>query len=587
MSRYYEDVLLESMRLHSVDDRPKKRRLKESVEIGSDSALDDAYGGSWYTIEGAGGDLSEWENGYCDMLEKQGIGRPERFVKFTGKQVSDHFGFKGNNRYPDDLTILCFPLDNLDISKLAMFKLQMGDRWFDDIVDNSRRRSGFDESLKEARNPENEKVNHIIRKYEGRDYSFDDYSPKERAVLKKYGIKEDDDYYELVGPNGRRLDARDIQDFDDESYGDFDYANYLAKKNRSASNDPDEERFVVSKSGSGEKHWPRSYGMGRHEHRIPADNRKIGDVEKTGKYGHWNIDDKDYVDKLQYDANYSIKNKDRISRMSQKQFDALQPYAKEKEEILKAGKTARKAQKTLQNAEDKKKQIMKSVQDKKASRKNESLLTEDVGNNFISDVIDTLSKEVTPMKSTNLYVYIDQTGSWGQQEVNDAERILKTITARVKDLDVRVFRVSDISNIVAQIKSNNPDNVMVLTDDDFDYGAEEAVSPLTIRGGVFMLFRGGRQSKKLISSLKGRLITGVYSLEDVLNNLRGIKNESLSLNESSGTEYEIYFSDLTPEAQADLLEFVGIASPKELNWDVYPIAMLFDYSDELEELQND
>lgn len=62
------------------------------------------------------------------------------------------------------------------------------------------------------------------------------------------------------------------------------------------------------------------------------------------------------------------------------------------------------------------------------------------------------------------------------------------------------------------------------------------------------------------------------------------KNESLSLNESSGTEYEIYFSDLTPEAQKDLLDFVGIASPKELNWDVYPIAMLFDFSNELEEI---
>ena len=62
------------------------------------------------------------------------------------------------------------------------------------------------------------------------------------------------------------------------------------------------------------------------------------------------------------------------------------------------------------------------------------------------------------------------------------------------------------------------------------------------------------------------------------------KNESLSLNESSGTEYEIYFSDLTPEAQKDLLDFVGIASPEELNWDVYPIAMLFDFNDELEEI---
>ena len=31
---------------------------------------------------------------------------------------------------------LAFPLDGLNVNKLAILKLQLGDRWFDDIVDN-------------------------------------------------------------------------------------------------------------------------------------------------------------------------------------------------------------------------------------------------------------------------------------------------------------------------------------------------------------------------------------------------------------------------------------------------------------------
>lgn len=32
--------------------------------------------------------------------------------------------------------------------------------------------------------------------------------------------------------------------------------------------------------------------------------------------------------------------------------------------------------------------------------------------------------------------------------------------------------------------------------------------------------------------------------------------------------FEIYFSDLTPEAQKGLMELVGITDPSEMNWDV-------------------
>lgn len=37
---------------------------------------------------------------------------------------------------------------------------------------------------------------------------------------------------------------------------------------------------------------------------------------------------------------------------------------------------------------------------------------------------------------------------------------------------------------------------------------------------------------------------------------------------------DLYFKDLTPEAQAALLKEAGITSPKEMNWDVFPITEL-------------
>ena len=46
---------------------------------------------------------------------------------------------------------------------------------------------------------------------------------------------------------------------------------------------------------------------------------------------------------------------------------------------------------------------------------------------------------------------------------------------------------------------------------------------------------------------------------------------------------EIYFSDLTPDAQARLLEAAGISNPKEANWDsdIVPIATVdFESDDE-------
>lgn len=108
------------------------------MEIGN-KVLCRAYEGSYYTIVGAGGVLQEWKDGYSSWLQREGIGQVKDWVQFTGKDMNSEFELTGDNRYPDELQFLAFPLDGLNVGKLAMFKIQMGDRWFDDIVDNLRR----------------------------------------------------------------------------------------------------------------------------------------------------------------------------------------------------------------------------------------------------------------------------------------------------------------------------------------------------------------------------------------------------------------------------------------------------------------
>lgn len=99
-----------------------------------------AYDGSYYTITGAGGDLQEWKDGYAAMLKEREIGTITEWIDFTGRDMNEEFNLTDDNRYPNDIHFLAFPLDGLNVNKLAVFKIEMRDRWFDDIVDNNARR---------------------------------------------------------------------------------------------------------------------------------------------------------------------------------------------------------------------------------------------------------------------------------------------------------------------------------------------------------------------------------------------------------------------------------------------------------------
>lgn len=40
-------------------------------------------------------------------------------------------------------------------------------------------------------------------------------------------------------------------------------------------------------------------------------------------------------------------------------------------------------------------------------------------------------------------------------------------------------------------------------------------------------------------------------------------------------EFEIFFADLRPDIQQDLLVFAGIQKPEEANWDIFPVTSVF------------
>ena len=99
--------------------------------------LKEAYNHSYYTILGADGDLQEWVDEYEKMLKEEGIGKPLEWFTCKGKDVNTEFNLQGNNKFQNNLTLLFFKLDGLAIGKLSIFKVRMGDRWFDDVIDNS------------------------------------------------------------------------------------------------------------------------------------------------------------------------------------------------------------------------------------------------------------------------------------------------------------------------------------------------------------------------------------------------------------------------------------------------------------------
>lgn len=113
--------------------------MSELLKI-QEADLAAAKAGSWYFIAGCGGDLQEWVEGYTKELQEAEIGTPKQWFQTTGAAVNTFKGMSYGDRDAFDPTLTCllFPLDGLDVGRLAMFKLRWQDRWFDDVLANMK-----------------------------------------------------------------------------------------------------------------------------------------------------------------------------------------------------------------------------------------------------------------------------------------------------------------------------------------------------------------------------------------------------------------------------------------------------------------
>ena len=137
-----------------------------------------------------------------------------------------------------------------------------------------------------------------------------------------------------------------------------------------------------------------------------------------------------------------------------------------------------------------------------------------------------------------LFVYFDQSGSWGRKDIEVGIKAIETLNTYVKNnqLKIELYYFSDNvhdnsaaarneggtgagKKLIEHIQVNKPDNVCIMTDDDFDWyigrGRNESdisQAPTTVvPGGVFLMFRNGEVSKGLVDKLRGKKLTKIYA----------------------------------------------------------------------------
>ena len=87
------------------------------------------------------GNVETWINNH-------GAGGPDlAFHIIKGELMNEVYQLTVDNAYPKDLTLVS--VTGVDQMKLAIPRLQVGGRWFDDIVDNNARREGAEQEGEE------------------------------------------------------------------------------------------------------------------------------------------------------------------------------------------------------------------------------------------------------------------------------------------------------------------------------------------------------------------------------------------------------------------------------------------------------
>ena len=95
------------------------------------------YNTSAFTIEGLTTDEGSM-NQLMEMLDKYDIKENPEIYVVKGSLMNRYYNLI-KDPYKDDLNIVSIPAVQFrNVSKLAIFKMKIGARWFDDIVDNNK-----------------------------------------------------------------------------------------------------------------------------------------------------------------------------------------------------------------------------------------------------------------------------------------------------------------------------------------------------------------------------------------------------------------------------------------------------------------
>lgn len=130
--------------IYKINESSKNTKKYELIEA-TDDDLVNLEKGSAFTFEGLMSDDKNLNDLVDFFNEKTNIKIPMKIYHATGEKVNTFYGLTGRNAYPNDLDIVLLPLDNWnELGDLPMIKIQIGARWFDDIVDNNRMRQEKD-----------------------------------------------------------------------------------------------------------------------------------------------------------------------------------------------------------------------------------------------------------------------------------------------------------------------------------------------------------------------------------------------------------------------------------------------------------
>lgn len=134
-------------------------------------------------------------------------------------------------------------------------------------------------------------------------------------------------------------------------------------------------------------------------------------------------------------------------------------------------------------------------------------------------------------KIPKINVYFDQSGSWGSDDIKKGQEAIGVLNNYVSRGEImidlyyfanHIHETADAceqgthagAELIEHIISTKPDNVIVMTDNDFDWAGEIASAPsIKVPGAVWLLFRRGERSIELQKHLKGKKQTRVFDFQ--------------------------------------------------------------------------